>query len=461
MMFRSSRFRWPAVSLLLLFLIPLAGPVKGEPFLRGGDVSFLPQVEAGGGVFRLDGQPTDLFDLMAAKGLNMARLRLWHTPQDGHSGLAEVLDLARRADQANLEILLDLHYSDTWADPAHQTKPAAWQGLAYSALCDSVRIYTRDVLVALLDQGTPPAMVQLGNEITPGMLWDEGRVGGAYDTPAQWDQLVGLLQAARNGVSEALPGGLFPPIMIHIDKGGDNWGARWFLENLLDRGFDFDVIGLSFYPWWHGTLADLDTNLDDLATRYEQDLVVVETAYPWTLGWFDDAHNMVGLPEHLLPGYPDTPEGQGAFLAEVLRIVAEAPEGKGKGVLWWEPDWIAAPGFGSAWENLALFDEQGEALPAWDAFGSVAAASLPRLKTGMRLVPNPTQSEVRVALDRPLAGSGRLEVYDLRGRRLAAMTARESLDEFTWRAGDLPAGVYFLRLTTPAGSLTRPVTLVR
>ena len=229
-------------------------------------------------------------------------------------------------------------------------------------LADSVRAYTRDVLTAFADRSATPAIVQIGNEITQGLLWDDGRVGAAFDRPDQWVHLGSLLQAAQAGIEEALPGDLRPEIMIHLDRGGDNAGARWFLDNLAAQAVNFDLIGLSFYPWWHGSLADLKANLEDLAVRYGKDLMVVETAYPWTLGWFDDTHNLVGLPGQLLPRFAPTPEGQRAFLAAVRDIVSQIPSGRGRGVFWWAPEWITSPGFGSAWENLALFDEVGNPL---------------------------------------------------------------------------------------------------
>lgn len=410
-----------------------APPAAARRFLRGADVSFLPQVEAGGGVFRDGGEPTDLLAILRARGIDIVRLRLWHAPAGGvaltadsaapisspaaaiaspavsaaaPSSLAAALALAARARAAGCDVLLDLHFSETWADPGHQAKPAVWAALPFPALAESVRAYTRDVLAAFAARGAPPAIVQLGNEINAGLLWDDGRVGGAFDTPAQWDNLAALLKAAMAGVRDAAgaggvrdetgpagasaapgadaatragsaPGAWRPEIMLHLDRGGDNAGARRCLDNLVARGVAFDLIGLSFYPWWHGTLADLEANLADLAPRYGKDLVVVETAYPWTLDWFDGTHNQVGLPSQLLPGYPATPEGQRAFLAGLLAIARSAPRGRGRGLFWWAPEWIATPRFGSAWENAALFDEGGRALPALAAFAGASADSQP------------------------------------------------------------------------------------
>lgn len=358
-------------SLFALAALLVAAPARAGGFMNGVDASFLPQVEAGGGVFRDDdGSDDDALAILRARGVTTIRVRVWHTPTDGASSLDAGLALAGRAIAAGFDILLDLHYADTWADPGHQPTPAAWAGLAPPALADSVRLYTRDVVRAFAARGATPRCVQLGNEITAGMLWDTGRVGGAFDTDAQWDHLAGLLQAGIAGLDEAVAGRMRPQVMIHLDRGGDNAGARWFLDRLASRNVPFDVIGLSYYPWWHGSPADLAANLDDLAARYGKDVVVVETAYPWTLGWRDGTHNIIGLPSQLLPGYPASPEGQRAFLAGMLDIVRAVPDGRGVGVFWWGAEWIATPGFGSSWENLALFDGEGRALPALSAFGT-------------------------------------------------------------------------------------------
>lgn len=347
--------------------------------LRGVDASFLPAIEAhGGAYFTASGAPADALQIFAGYGANLLRLRLWHTPAGEHAGLAHSLALAQRAHALGMRLLLDFHYSDTWADPGHQTKPAAWQGLSFAELQVAVHAYTRDVLLAFKQQGTLPEIVQLGNEITSGILWDDGRVGGAYDD--NWEQLIALLNAAASGVRAALAPGEQVLIMLHLDSGGNNATCRWFLDQIVAAEFPFDLIGLSYYPWWHGDLAGLSANLADLATRYAKPLVIVETGYPWTLAWNDDTHNLVGVPEQLLPGYPATPSGQADFLAALRAVVAAVPGGLGAGVLYWSPEAISAPGYGSAWENVATFDFDGYPLPAARLLGQpLHAVYLPAL----------------------------------------------------------------------------------
>ena len=333
---------------------------------RGADLSFLPRVEAGGGVFRVDGQAVDLVEFLASRGLDVVRLRIWHTPDDASSGSAAMLALGERAARAGLDVMLAFHYSDTWADPGRQDPPRAWRGDSLAAHGDSVRSHTRDVTRRFIDRGIPLESVQIGNEITNGMLWPVGRVGGGDDRARQWEALATLLRAAIEGVEAATTETPRPPIVVHVDRGGDPDGARWFFDNLARFRLDFDRIGLSYYPWWHGTLDDLETTVDALVERYDKPVTIVETAYPWTLDWFDDTHNPVGRPEQLLASFAATPDGQRRFAAELVARLRTREAFTG--VHWWAPEWIAAPGFGSAWENVALFDPEGRPLPALDAF---------------------------------------------------------------------------------------------
>lgn len=341
---------------------------SSAPFLVGADVSALPEVEEHGGVFTVQGVPGDALSIFRDHGVNAVRLRLWHTPAGGYCGLDSTLRLARRAKDLGFRLLLDIHYSDGWADPGQQTKPLAWQGLTFQQLRDSVYCYTRDVTLALKNHGVLPEIVQIGNEIICGMLWNEGRICGTFNTPQQWGQLAELLRAGIRGVKDSLDLTDTVRIMIHIDRGGDNGASRWFFDNLLAQSVDFDIIGLSFYPWWHGTLSALEFNLQDLALRYGKEILLVEAAYPWTLGWNDTTHNIVGTPSQLHPGYPATVDGQREYLQSVLQIVRDTPQDRGAGVFIWAPEWISAPYGGSPWENLALFDFSGELLSSVSAF---------------------------------------------------------------------------------------------
>lgn len=346
---------------LTLAAVLLAAPAGARPIV-GADVSSLPRVEAGGGVFRAADTTADALALLRAAGVDAVRLRVWHSPADGACGVAEAVALARRAHARGMRVLLDPHFSDTWADPGHQSPPAAWRGLPLPVLADSVRAWTRDLVADCVAAGATPEWIQLGNEVDGGLLWDTGRLGRGDDG---WEAFATLLRAAADGAREGAPR---VRRVLHVSAGGDADRCAWFYAQAIRHRVPFEVIGVSYYPWWHGSVADLAKNIAALATRFGRDVMVVETAYPWTLRAMDDTHNPVGEPAQLR-GWPATPQGQAAFARAVRRAVARVPGGRGAGTWWWEPAWIAAPRNGSPWENCALFDSTGRALPALRAFG--------------------------------------------------------------------------------------------
>lgn len=332
----------------------------GAPFLLGADVSMLPRLEAAGAVYRENGKPADALRMMRERGANVFRVRLFVDP-DGIDGAVQdrayVLDLARRIEATGAAFLLDLHYSDTWADPGRQTTPAAWSGLDRVALADRVESWTRETISAFADAGCAPDVVQIGNEITHGFLWPEGRL----EDDADLGRFTALLKAGIRG-ARAARGGHAPRILLHIDTGGDAARTTWFFRHLQAYDVDFDVIGLSFYPWWHGTAADLQDALR-AAAAFGKDVVLVETAYPWR--GEAGSRNMA---------WPVTPEGQRGFLEDVVRRVHQTPDGRGAGVLWWAAADIPAPGL-SVWKDGtdALFDGEGRPLPALEAFRTLTA----------------------------------------------------------------------------------------
>lgn len=333
---------------------------------RGGDVSFLPQLEAAGAIYqRDDATSVDPLELMKQRGCNIARVRIWNNPPDGHSGVSEALTLAKRIKRANLHLLLDFHYSDTWADPSHQTKPAAWSALSNEELKTAVRSFTRDTVNQFIRQGTVPEIVQVGNEVRAGILWPEG-------SSSNFDTFAGLMSAGLAGVKQAGPLKKSITTMVHTDSGGDLAASQWLYDGLLNRGVKFDLIGLSYYPLWHGSLDGLSANLANLATRYSKEIVVVETGYPWTFeaGPFTSNPRVWGSSNGILPGYPATPTGQGAFVSEVCRRVAATPNGLGCGVLYWAPDWVGSKKLASSGDNMATYDFAGKELPALSALGA-------------------------------------------------------------------------------------------
>ncbi len=431
-MFHLPRGWWLFWSSLLLGAAAASGQA-----MRCADLSSLEELEAGGAVYTEAGDARSALEILQARGLGVVRLRLFHSPIERRDALEDVLHLARRADDLGLQILLDLHYSDTWADPGQQMKPAAWAQLSSAALEDSVYAYTHMAVTALVQQGTAPVMVQIGNEITSGMLWDTGRVGGAYDTSAQWEALARLLE---RGIAAVRAGGS-AQVMLHIDRGGDATGAQWFFDRLAPFGLDFDVIGLSYYPWWHGDLTELERTTRMLRERYNKHVLLAETAYPWTLGWNDDYHNQVGLPEHVLPDFPSTPEGQANFLAALWRIVPE-------GLCYWSAELIAAPGYGSAWENLALFDFQGEVLPAASVLAAgptVRDAAMIPVTAAIEVFPNPLRASNPVLTVRQNGNScAELKIFDSLGRLVLQPVPPCGAQEVQWSLISLVPGVYWI-----------------
>jgi beta-galactosidase len=242
--------------------------------MLGADISFLPELEARGIKFSDNGIQKDVLEILKDHGFNYIRLRIFKDPQKdsgyspvkGFCDLVHTKEMAKRIRAAGMKFLLDFHYSDYWADPGKQFKPAAWKGKNFQQLQDSVYEYTRGVLQALKNQGTPPDMVQVGNEINHGMIWPEGHV-------SSFDSLAQLVYVGIQAVREVTP---YAIVMIHIALGGQNDESHFFLDNLLIRKVPFDVIGLSYYPKWHGTLADLKYNINNLSVTYQKDIIVVE-----------------------------------------------------------------------------------------------------------------------------------------------------------------------------------------
>jgi len=269
----------------------------------GADISFLPQLESRNMKFTENGNEIDAILLLKQHGFNYIRLRIFvnpenengYSPKDGFCDLDHTLAMAKRIKDAGMKFLLDFHYSDYWADPQQQFKPKAWEGLNFEELQHTVTTYTSEVLNAMMAQGTMPDMVQIGNEINHGMIWPDGHIGNP-------DGLAALLKAGVKGVNDVDKN---IPVMMHIALGGQNKEAVFWLDNMMARGVEFDIIGLSYYPRWHGTLNDLHANLNDLLRRYHKPLNVVEYS-----DCKKEVHDIVfGLPDNM---------GKGAAIWEPL-----------------------------------------------------------------------------------------------------------------------------------------------
>jgi len=347
--------------------------MESTKLIKGADISFVDEIESEGGAYYDNGERRDVLDILKDSGINSARLRVWNEPKFDYCNPQRTIRMARRIKDKGMHFLLGFHYSDYWADPSRQMMPKAWRNLSFSQLVQEVESFTASLLRKLEAAGALPDMVQIGNEITNGMLWDAGRVSGEFDTPEQWDQLMALVAAGVRGVRSVSTEEKPISVMIHIDRGGDNAGSRYFYDKLEAYRIDYDVIGLSYYSWWHGTLEEFSANMHDLAVRYKKPIVVVEVAYPWTMTPPDDNPLIFNKEEWIYPGFPPTVDGQRRWLLELMLRIKEVPDGLGRGLYYWEPCWIPfkqtwSVGHENNWSNLTLFDYKGNKLPSLDAF---------------------------------------------------------------------------------------------
>ncbi len=355
--------------LLIMVVCPLCCTTKSaraEEFLIGADISAAATLEKGGAVYRENNEPNDLFAILKNNGFNTIRLRIFVNPNKENivtNDLPYTLDLAKRTKAHNMKLLLNFHYSDTWADPQKQFKPAAWANMPFDELKQTVQSYTASVIEAFKKENVLPEMVQIGNEITPGMLWPDGRVGGDYENDTQWDKFTSLLKAGIAGVRQGA-GDSKVLIMLHIDQGGKKGVSKWFFDNINKRQVPYDIIGVSFYPWWHGKIEDLNDNLNYIATELKKDVVVVETGYPYA------SNDRMKPSEN--QQFPLTPQGQYDLLYTVTKTVLAAPGNHGRGVFYWFPESVPLPGRGGR-GGMGLFDPNGNVLPGAKAFSDAVA----------------------------------------------------------------------------------------
>lgn len=342
-----------------------------KTYYKGMDLSFLPELETLGTQFKNENNTViaNNYTYLASKGVNLVRLRLWVNHPNQAYNLTKLKAQATLVKAAGMDFLLDFHYSDTWADPGNQQTPAAWSGLNASELAASVALYTDNVLRELIANQTPPQIIQIGNETNNGFLWPVGQVFNTTGT--NWDNYANITKAAINAARSVTPSA---KIMIHY-AGVEYAGI--FYQELVARNVSFDIAGLSYYPWWHGSsLTTMELQLNTLAGTITQDLMIVETAYPFTLGFNDNTNNVIGLQSQVAPSYPANIAGQRDFLRDLNTIIKNIPDERGTGFCYWAPDWVAhtpsQTSFtqGSSWENLALFDFNNKVNPAIVVYGN-------------------------------------------------------------------------------------------
>lgn len=346
-----------------------------DGFMNGVDVSALALLESDGAVYRdKDGTQGDAIDILQRQGIDWFRVRLFVEP----TGVGQVVNdvgytlaLAQRIKAAGGNILLDLHYSDTWADPGQQTKPSAWDGLSAVDLVQRVEDYTTSIINQFSQAGVTPAAVQIGNEVSNGMLWDDGRLFHTSDRNGELDHFASLLQAGIRGVEQAEIGNnSAPQKWIHTADGSD-WAANNYLLNQLEgRGVDFDTIAYSYYPRFHGSIEEVRENLELTSRVYGRPVVLAEIGFAHSGSEFEpQADDFI----HVVSA-----EGQAEFAASVIEALGDVSHGLGRGAFWWHGDAVPTSS-GIAWEGgrLGLFDREGEVLPAAGELG-VKPKSLPQ-----------------------------------------------------------------------------------
>lgn len=351
-------------------------------FMKGMDISVQHEIEQLGATYYNDGEEGDAIRILSNYHVNAVRLRVWNHPYDanhkpyggGTNDLATTIQIAKRAVQHGMSLLLDLHYSDFWADPETQVKPQAWQDLSGEELEDAVYRFTFDTLRELDEQHVLPEMIQIGNEITNGLLWPDGRLENSQ-------AMIRLLAAGIQAVRDYNP---TIRTVIHLDQGGDNALYRKWFDLAAEANLDYDIIGMSYYPFWHGTLEQLIQNMNDVSSRYDKDILIVETAFPFTTEQIN-SEVMIFTEEHRdTASYRVDPQGQREFMLDLMNAIQSVNNDRGLGFFYWEPTWInlaearwtteegkkylnKTSTAGNVWANLALFDLHGHALPALQA----------------------------------------------------------------------------------------------
>lgn len=371
-----------------------------EDFAMGVDASMIHTVEQNGGVYyNEDGQEQDVFQIMSANGVNFFRVRIWNSPRNlfgdvyggGSVDTAQAILMSKRAQAANMNIMVDLHYSDFWADPGSQRTPTKWAGKTVAQLSTEVEQFTAQVLNDFKNAGVNVQAIQIGNEINNGLLFPVGQIN--WSNPAQsFDNVATLLKAGIRGAKAVNPQVL---TMIHLAEGGSFDVFNAFFSAIESREVNYDLIGASYYPFYHGTLANLKHNLDSTAVKFKKPVIVAETSYGFTSESHTYANHIYNTQMEDAGKYKTSIQGQATALRDVVQILADVPDNRGAGVFYWEPAWLPvkdagwATAEGQAWSdtgdanNLENVNRYSDGLATWSnqALFSFNGRMLPSLKT--------------------------------------------------------------------------------
>jgi arabinogalactan endo-1,4-beta-galactosidase len=400
-------------------------------FAKGADVSWVTQMENSGVKFyNNSGQQQDVFAILKGKGVNSIRLRVWLNPWEGWCGKQDVIAKAIRAKNAGLRIMIDFHYSDYWADPGQQAKPASWQNYSVTQLSSAIASHTTDVLNALKSNGISVEWVQVGNETNDGMLWEEGRASQNMKNYATF------VAAGYDAVKSVYPSA---KVVVHVSNGYDNGLFRWNFDGLKNNGGKWDVIGMSLYPTrsnWQTLNNQCLANMKDMVARYGKQVMVVE----------------VGMEARQAADCK-------LFLTDLMNKTASLPNGAGLGVMYWEPQAY------NRWQGYTkgAFDDKGRPTVALDAFlanitnarqaSSIDDASSTDESEEINAYPNPVTNTITVQLPSASWNGSQLNIYNEKGQsmiRLQSIHDQEVIDVST-----MPGGLYVLRVNNGRHVMTK------
>lgn len=388
----------------------------------GGDISLLPEYENAGAVyFDQDGKKiASLLPYLHEEGLNAMRVRLFVNPEDYKGAdrdpnacqdLDYILPLCRRIVDQGFDLMLDFHYSDTWADPAKQWTPEAWKDLSDNQLCEKIYSYTRQTLLTLKEAGVTPRFIQTGNEISYGMLW--GPVGAPASSlkktfmgsDANWDRLGRLLRSAIAACREKCPDA---GIIIHTERVAQVDVLMNFYDRMRSLDVDYDIIGLSYYPYFHGDLPVLDKALDTVEKEYpEKDIMIVETGYSYKWEVPGTSHDLSGK-------YPYSDEGQDAFARDLVATLLDHE--RVDGLFWWWMEYNAFDTDLSGWYNAPLFDSTTGC--ATSALKTICSFATPTGAVDAIYSPDGTDSTWYTVEGLPLSAPTRPGLYIRNGKKI-------------------------------------------
>ena len=353
------------IILLTLFAIGSLATFAQQRLL-GGDISMLPKYEQAGTIYRdANGKKMNVLKLFKKEGWNAMRLRLFVDPSQApgehkDEGVCQDLNyvekLGKRIKKAGFQLMLDFHYSDTWADPGKQFTPASWKGASAEALADSVYQYTKRSLIAMKQAGAEPELIQVGNEISFGMLWPTAKTVPTEDT--NWQEFLTMLKEGCKACREICPKA---KIIIHTEQAGKWENTKAFYDRLTAANLDYDIIGLSYYPMWHDRIPVLHNTLNNLAKRYpNKEVMIVEAAAYYSHKndkWTKNSNEFSEF-------YPISVDGQTQFTKDLVEELNKHPQVTG--LFWWFPEENASGNSQiKSWLNRGLFDNAtGKALPS-------------------------------------------------------------------------------------------------